>query len=87
MRYYLQQVPIVSGTLPIGASLAMDFSMADGSPVPHNINYVHSWLKDSVAAQHKISDNIVDFFASDFGGALSAFRLMIPCAVRRSGFL
>jgi hypothetical protein len=35
-------VPVVSGTYILGAPLAMDFSMAYGSPTSQNENYVHS---------------------------------------------
>jgi hypothetical protein len=35
-------VPVASGSRTLGAPLAMDFSMADGPPASHNINYVHS---------------------------------------------
>jgi hypothetical protein len=53
-------VPVASGTRTLGAPLAMDFSMADGPPAPHDITYVHSWLQDSVAAQPKYwTSNIV----------------------------
>jgi hypothetical protein len=79
-------VPGVTGTRILDAPLAMDFPMSDGPPASHNVNYAHSGLQDSVAAQQKILDKIVDFFASDFGAVYSAFRLVIMCAVRRYGF-
>jgi hypothetical protein len=79
-------VPIVTGTHILGASLAMDFSTSDDPPASHNINYIQSWLQDSVAAQQKILNQIVDFFASDFKGMHSVFPLMITCAVRRCSF-
>jgi hypothetical protein len=52
-------VPVVSGTRTLGAPLAMDLSMVDGPPACHYINYIHSWLQDSVAAQQKLWDKIV----------------------------
>jgi hypothetical protein len=72
-------VPVTSGTRTLGGPLAMEFPMADRPPAPpfHNINYVHSWSQDSVAAQQKTLDKNVDFSASDFGGAHSAVCLMI----------
>jgi hypothetical protein len=68
-------------------TLATGFSMADGPPASYNINYVRSRLQDSVAAQDKSLDKSVHFYALDFGGAHSAFRLMITCAVRRYGLM
>jgi hypothetical protein len=80
-------VPVVSGTRTLGAALAMDFSMADGPPASHSINYAHSWLQDSDAGQQKLLNKIVDFFASDFGGAHTVIRLIITCAVRLYSFM
>jgi hypothetical protein len=82
-----EMVPIVTGTRTLGAPLVMYLSMSDEPPASHNINYVHSWLQDSVAAQPKFVDIFLDFFASDFGGAHSAFRLMITCAARRYRYM
>jgi hypothetical protein len=80
-------VSVVTGTRTLGASPQWTFSMLDRPLASHNINYDHSWLLDSVVAQEKLLDKIVDFYASAFGGAHSAFRLMITCAVRRCGIL
>jgi hypothetical protein len=56
------------------------------TPVSYNVNYVHSWLEDTVFAQQRLLCQIVEFSdESDFGGAHSAFRLLIPCAVRQYG--
>jgi hypothetical protein len=82
-----ERVSIFTGTRTLGAPLAMDLSLSDGSPASDNINHVHYWLQDSVVAQKKILDQIVDLLASDFGGAHSAFRLMTTFAVRRYGFM
>jgi hypothetical protein len=80
--------PVVTGTSNLGAPLAMDFSMTEGPPASHNENYVHStWLQDTVEAHQLLSDKIVCFAMSDFGGTHVAFRLMITCAVRRYRFL
>jgi hypothetical protein len=48
-----EEVHIVTGTHTLGAPLVMDFSMSDGPPTSYNVNYVHSWLQDSAAAQQK----------------------------------
>jgi hypothetical protein len=80
-------IPVVTGTSNLGASLAMDFSMADGPASSHNGNYVHSWLQVTVEVHQMLLDKIVCFAMSDFGGTHAAFLLMITCAVRRYGFL
>jgi hypothetical protein len=80
-------VSVVTGTRPLGAPFAMDFSMSDGPLTPHNINYVLYLLQDSVAAQQTFLDRIVCFSSLGFGGVHSAFRLMITCVVRLYGFL
>jgi hypothetical protein len=49
-------VPIVTGTRTLGAPLAMDFPMSDEPPASHNINYVYSWLYDSVVPQQTLFD-------------------------------
>jgi hypothetical protein len=81
------KVPVATGTSTLGAPLEMDISMTDGPPAPHNENYVHSWLQDTVKAYELLFDYMVCFALSDFGGAHAAFRLIITCAVRRYGFL
>jgi hypothetical protein len=80
-------VPVVTGTVNLGAPLAMDFSIAYDPPASHNKNCVHSWLQDTVKAHQLLLDNIVCFAMSDFGGTHAAFRLMITCAARRYGIL
>jgi hypothetical protein len=80
-------VPVVTGTSNLGAPLAMDFSMVDGSPASHNENYVHSWLQDIVEAHQLLLDKIDCFAMSDFGGTHATFCSMITCAVRHYGFL
>jgi hypothetical protein len=44
------KVPVVTGTITLGAPLAMDFSMMDVPPASHDENYVHFWLHDTVEA-------------------------------------
>jgi hypothetical protein len=75
------KVPVVAGTNNLTCPLAMDFSMTDGPPASHDKNYVNSWLQDTVKAHQLLLDK------SDFGETHAVFRLMITCAVRRSGFL
>jgi hypothetical protein len=74
------KVPVVTGTSNLGAPLAMDYSMAHGSPASDNENYVYFWMQDTVEAHQLLLDKIVCFAMSDFGGAHAAFRLMITCA-------
>jgi hypothetical protein len=52
------EVPVVTGTSTLGASLAMDLSLTDGPPGSHNENYVHSWLQDTVEAHELLLDMI-----------------------------
>jgi hypothetical protein len=61
--------------------------MLDGPPTSHNVNNAQLWLHDPVAAEENIMHQYVEFYASDFGGVHSAFRLMITYAVRRYGFM
>jgi hypothetical protein len=75
------KIPVVSGTSSLGAPVAMDFSMADGPLAYRNENYHHSWLQETVEANHHLLDKIVCFAMSDFGGTHVAFRLLITCAV------
>jgi hypothetical protein len=66
-------VTVVTGTSNLGAILVMDFSMADGPPASHNVNYVHYWLQDTVEAHQLLLDKIVCFAMSDFGGHMLLF--------------
>jgi hypothetical protein len=62
-------VPVVSANRALGVPLAMNFSMRDGPPVSHNVNFVHSWREKTVFAHEGLVDNIIELSESDFGGA------------------
>jgi hypothetical protein len=83
-------VPVVTGTCSLGAPLSMDFSTTDSPPASHNESNVHSWLNDTVEAHQLLLDKIVVLRRTKSiatSSAHSAFRLMITCAARLSGFL
>jgi hypothetical protein len=68
--------------------MAMDISMTDGPPASHNDSYEHSWQQDTVDTHQLVMSNTVCFATSDFGGAHSAFHMMITCPLlRHYGFL
>jgi hypothetical protein len=46
-------VPSVTGARTLGAPKAIDFSISDGPPASHNVNYVRCWRQILVAAQQK----------------------------------
>jgi hypothetical protein len=48
---------------------------------------VYSWLQNTVEASTIIEQDRLLCYVGRFGGAHSAFRLFITCAVRRYGFL
>jgi hypothetical protein len=67
------RVPVVIGTSTLGAPLAMDFSMANRTPTPHNENYVHSWLQDTVEAHQLLLDKIFALLCRTLEGHMPLF--------------
>jgi hypothetical protein len=70
---------IVTCTRTPGDPLAMKSSISNGAPASHNINYMFSWLQDSIAAQLKYWIKLWTFFESDFGGAHPAIFTAHDC--------